>query len=116
VRDPGAEPTPARVAAQAQAPAGRSTPARASEPRLAGVPLGSLASCVTDREEDALEQQLVALLGQPTECVSPAGRYRFVETRNLNSFLLWVERAPARREADRCVELAFALECIRKRG
>jgi hypothetical protein len=117
VRDPGAEPTPSRVGAPAHAPSSdRSSPPRAAEPRLAGVPLGSLASCVSDREEDALKQQLVALLGRPTECVSPAGRYRFVETRNLNSFLLWVERAPSRREADRCVELTFALECIRRRA
>ena len=117
VRDPGAEPTPSRVGAPAHAPsADRSSPPHAAEPRLAGVPLGSLASCVSDRDEDALKQQLVALLGKPTECVSPAGRYRFVETRNLNSFLLWVERAPSRREADRCVELTFALECIRRRA
>ena len=116
MRDPGAEPTPARVDAQAHAPAGRGAAPRSKEPRLSGVPLGSLASCVSDREEDALKQQLVALVEKPTECVSPAGRYRFVETRNLNSFLLWVERAPARREADRCVELSFALECVRKRA
>jgi hypothetical protein len=83
---------------------------------LSGVPLGSLASCVSDRNEDALKQQLVAIVGKPSECVSQAGRYRFVETRNLNSFLLWVERAPARHEADRCVELSFALECVRKRA
>jgi hypothetical protein len=116
VRDPGAEPTPARVDRQANAQAARSAPARSTEPRLSGVPLGSLASCVSDREEDALKQQLVAIVERPTECVSPAGRYRFVETRNLNSFLLWVERAPTRREADRCVELTFALECVRKRA
>jgi hypothetical protein len=116
VRDPGAEPTPARVAARAAAPAGGASSSRSSEPRLSGVPLGSLASCVSDREEDALKQQLVALVGKPSECVSPAGRYRFVETRNLNSFLLWVERAPTRREADRCVELSFALECVQRRA
>jgi hypothetical protein len=116
VHDPGAEPTPSRVDAPAHTAPERSSPARSAEPRLAGVSLGSLASCVSDREEDALKQQLVALLGKPTECVSPAGRYRFVETRNLNSFLLWVERAPSRREADRCVELTFALECIRRRA
>ena len=116
VRDPGAEPTPARVAARADAPTNGASHARSNEPRLSGVPLGSLASCVSDREEDALKQQLVAIVGKPSECVSQAGRYRFVETRNLNSFLLWVERAPTRREADRCVELSFALECVRKRA
>ena len=69
VRDPGAEPTPSRVDAPAHAAPERSSPARSAEPRLAGVSLGSLASCVSDREEDALKQQLVALLGKPTECV-----------------------------------------------
>jgi hypothetical protein len=116
VRDPGSEPTPARTAARVAAPAGGASQARSNEPRLSGVPLGSLASCVSDRDEDALKQQLVAIVGKPSECVSEAGRYRFVETRNLNSFLLWVERAPSRREADRCVELGHALECIRKRA
>jgi hypothetical protein len=97
VRDPGSEPTPARTAARVAAPAGGASQARSNEPRLSGVPLGSLASCVSDRDEDALKQQLVAIVWKPSECVSEAGRYRFVETRNLNSFLLWVERAPSRR-------------------
>ena len=116
VRDPGAEPTPSRVAARDPAPANAASRSRSNEPKLRGVALGSLASCVSDREEDALKQQLVALVGEPAECVSAAGRYRFVETRNLNAFLLWVERAPARPEADRCVELTHALDCVRKHG
>jgi hypothetical protein len=113
VRDPGADPTPARVAARDREPAsgGRS---RTQDPKLRGVSLGSLASCVSDKQEDALKQQIVALVGEPGECQSAAGRYRFVETRNLNAFLMWVERAPARPEADRCVELTHALACVRK--
>jgi len=114
VRDPGAEPTPFRVAARDPAPTGGAARSRSDEPKLRGVALASLASCVSDRDEDALKQQLVALLGEPAECVSTAGRYRFVETRNLNAFLLWVERAPARPAADRCVELTHALDCVRK--
>jgi len=114
VRDPGAEPTPVRVAARDPAPSGGMARSRSNEPKLRGVALGSLASCVSDRDEDALKQQLVALVEEPAECVSTAGRYRFVETRNLNAFLLWVERAPARPEADRCAELTHALDCIRK--
>ena len=114
VRDPGAEPTPSRVAARDPAPTNGVL--RSKEPKLRGVALGSLASCVSDRDEDALKQQLVALVGEPAECLSAAGRYRFVETRNLNAFLLWVERAPARPEADRCVELTHALDCVRKHG
>jgi hypothetical protein len=35
-----------------------------------------------------------------------------VETKNLNAFLMWIERNPSRRAADRCVELRLALECL----
>jgi len=74
--------------------------------------LGSLAACVSEREEDALKQKLVAAVTTQKECVSRAGTYRFVETKNLNSFLIWIDRAPSRKEADRCVELQLALECL----
>jgi hypothetical protein len=50
------------------------------------------------------------------ECISAAGRYRFVETKNLNAFLMWIERAPSRVEADRCVELGLALDCLRRQS
>ena len=46
------------------------------------------------------------------ECVSSAGTYRFVETKNLNAFLMWIERAPGRGEADRCTELQYAIDCV----
>jgi hypothetical protein len=114
VRDPGAEPTPSRVAARDPAPT--SSGSRSNDPKLRGVALGSLASCMSDKQEDDLKQQLVALVGEPAECVSSAGRYRFVETRNLNAFSLWVERAPARPAGDRCVELTHALACVRQHG
>jgi hypothetical protein len=87
----------------------------ASEPRLAGIALGSLAACVSDRREDELKLRVMAERGGAGECSSAAGRYRFVETRNLNAFLMWVERAPTRREADRCAELSFALDCLARR-
>lgn len=45
-------------------------------------------------------------------CKSDAGTYRFVETKNLNAFLLWIERSPHRVEANRCSELELALECL----
>ena len=86
-------------------------------PNLTGVSLSSLAACVSDRREDELKLEVMAKRGKSTECRSAAGRYRFVETRNLNAFLMWVERAPTRPEADRCVELALAIECLaQKRG
>jgi hypothetical protein len=83
---------------------------------LDGVPLSSLAACLADAEEDALKLDVMAARGERPECASAAGRYRFVETKNLNAFLLWVERAPSRKEADRCVELRLALECLRARS
>jgi hypothetical protein len=79
---------------------------------LAGVPLASLAACVSDREEDALKRKLVAAVTAQRECVSRAGVYRFVETKNLNAFLMTIERAPDRPVADRCAELTHALECV----
>jgi hypothetical protein len=103
-----------RRTARSLAPAGEhtrsATAGRANG--LAGVPLGSLRACVTDAREDALKQQVMAAVTTQQECTSDAGRYRFVETKNLNAFLMWIERAPGRREADRCGELSLALECL----
>lgn len=78
-----------------------------------GVPLGSLAACVSDQEEDRLKQRLLAAVTTQEDCVSAAGRYRFVETRNLNAFLMWVERAKGRAEGDRCQELRHAIACLK---
>ena len=82
--------------------------------QLAGVPLASLAACVSDGEEDALKRKLLAAVTTQRECASPAGTYRFVETKNLNAFLMTIERAPGRSVADRCVELRHALECANR--
>jgi hypothetical protein len=76
------------------------------------VPLGSLAACVSDQREDALKQQIVARAGSRLSCESPAGRYHFVQVKNVNAFLMRIERAPGRRAGDRCVELAHALDCL----
>ena len=80
--------------------------------RLRGVPLGSLAACDSDRREDSLKQKVIAAVTTQEECVSEAGIYRFLETRNLNAFLLYVERAESRSAGDRCTELSLALECL----
>jgi hypothetical protein len=90
--------------------------ARASRPGLAGVALASLASCRSDAQEDGLKQRVLAEVAGRAECESSAGRYVFVETRNLNAFLMYVHRPPARSEADRCVELSLALDCLRRPG
>jgi hypothetical protein len=79
---------------------------------LRGVPLASLAACLSDREEDALKRRLLAAVTAQRDCVSAAGAYRFVETKNLNAFLMTIERAPGRPVADRCIELSYALECV----
>ena len=111
-----AAPAPARATAPAAPRAPHAAPASRSrgsaDPSLRGVALASLAACVSGRREDELKLRLMAARGDAAECVSEAGRYRFVETRNLNAFLMWVERSPSRAEADRCVELSLALECL----
>ena len=76
------------------------------------MPLGELAACVSDREEDRLKQAVVAAVKTQEQCVSRKGTYRFVETRNLNAFLMTVERAGARATGDRCTELRHAIECL----
>jgi hypothetical protein len=107
------EPAPAPAAQRvARAAAKQSAPVAAPQKAFQGVPLGSLAACVSDREEDALKLEVMASAGPRRECASRAGRYRFVETKNLNAFLMWIERNPSRRAADRCVELKLALECL----
>ncbi|MFI5321326.1 MAG: hypothetical protein ACHQ6V_17260, partial [Myxococcota bacterium] len=94
----------------------RSAPQRAASSgqgdNLAAVPLGSLAACATDREEDERKMALLSAVRGRAECSSANGRYRFVETKNLNAFLMWIERAPGRRAVDRCVELRLALACL----
>jgi len=74
-----------------------------------------LAACRSDSEEDALKQRVIAAVTTQEECVSRAGRYRFIQTKNLNSFLMWVDRASARGEADRCGELRYALDCLKRK-
>ena len=92
------------------------TSQRESRQALAGVPLGSLAACDSDRREDALKQRLIAAVKTQRECTSEAGVYRFLETRNLNAFLMTIERRGSRGVADRCTELTHAIECVKSAG
>jgi hypothetical protein len=80
------------------------------------VPLGNLSACVSDREEDRLKQAVVAAVTTQKECASRAGTYRFVETKNLNSFLMWIDGASSRSIGDRCDELRHAIECLQGAG
>jgi hypothetical protein len=104
--------TAASVGRTERAAPQRSGSGSAQNENLAAVPLGSLAACATDREEDERKMALLGVVRGRTECSSAAGRYRFVETKNLNAFLMWIERAPNRPAVDRCVELRLALECL----
>jgi len=88
----------------------------ASSSRLLGVPLGNLWACVSDREEDRLKQAVAAAVTTQKECVSRAGTYRFVETKNLNSFLMWIDGVSGRAVGDRCDELRYAIECLQGAG
>ena len=105
---------PAAPAPRSERPAAASAAAsdRTGDPGLPGVALGSLNACVSPRAEDALKQKLIASVGNRIQCESSAGRYHFVQTRNLNAFLMRIERAPRRKPADRCAELGFALDCL----
>ncbi len=112
VRDP-IEPTLSTAVSRS----GRATPQAPRGPindrtSVAGVPLGELAACLSDREEDRLKQAVVAAVTTQEECVSSKGTYRFIETKNLNAFLMWIDRASSRPVSDRCVELGYALECL----
>jgi hypothetical protein len=109
VAAPIAPPPPVHVARTA---ARGETAAPAPSHSFQGVPLGSLAACVSDREEDTLKLSVMAAAGTRSSCSSRAGSYRFVETKNLNAFLMWIERNPQRKAADRCIELRLALECL----
>jgi hypothetical protein len=106
--------TPKRPPPPPPPPAPAARP-RSDEPGLRGVPLGSLAACVSDRLEDSLKQKVVAAVRDRTHCESPTGRYHFVETKNVNAFLMGIERAKRRKPGDRCAELTHALACLSPR-
>jgi hypothetical protein len=79
---------------------------------IRGVPLASLAACVSDADEERWKRKVLAAVGSREACTSAAGHYRFVETKNLNAFLMWIEVASHRRQGDRCDELSLALACL----
>jgi len=102
-----------RVAA---APMPSAAPRAEPDEKLRGVPLSAFPACRTDQREDTLKLAVLAAVGKKRECSSAAGTYRFVETKNLNAFLMWIERAPGRAAVDRCGELTHALNCLSRPG
>ena len=63
-----------------------------------------------------MKLRVLGAVKKRTECVSAAGRYVFVETRNLNAFLMYVQRSSDRAQVDRCSELSLALDCLTQQG
>jgi hypothetical protein len=104
------QPAPARAARPVALAQQDGVPAR--RPGLRGVALSELLPCVSDARELALKQKTVAAARNASLCESPAGRFHFVETKNVNAFLMSIEQAPGRRSGDRCEELTLALECL----
>lgn len=86
----------------------------AGRPDVRGVPLAQLASCLSDRREESLKRTVIARAPEHATCESDSGTYRFVETKNLNAFLMWIERAAQREQGDRCTELALAIDCLER--
>ena len=120
VRPEAAPAAPAPRAAPPPAPSARAerpamiAPKSAPGPRnqLRGVALSELLPCVSDARELALKQRTVAAAQNRSLCESPAGRFHFVETKNVNAFLMRIEQAAGRQSGDRCSELQLALDCI----
>lgn len=83
-----------------------------NRPEIRSVSLASLADCRSEDREDSLKEKLLASVQVQVECNSGAGTYHFVETKNLNAFLMWIERNPERQPTNRCGELELALDCL----
>ena len=84
--------------------------------RLAGVPLSALARCAEDSEEDRLKERVLTAVPRASRCDSVAGTYHFLQTQNLNAFLMRIERSADRDALDRCAELGLALRCLAANG
>ena len=102
-------PSPARAERPAMI-APKATPGPRNQ--LRGVALSELLPCVSDAREQALKQRTVAAAQNRSLCESPAGRFHFLETKNVNAFLMRIEQAAGRQSGDRCTELELALDCI----
>ena len=81
------------------------------------VPLEALPDCNPPGRQDALKQRILRVVSLDRECSHPSGRYRFVETRNLNAFLMYSRPNPdapssPRGKRDACDVLESALRCL----
>ena len=83
------------------------------------VPLEELPACSPPERQDQLKKRILLATAarRARECSHPDGKYRFLETRNLNAFLMWSrtnpESASSQRPArDVCDVLERALVCL----
>lgn len=81
------------------------------------VPLEDLPDCRPAGRQDALKREILRASVGRASCSHPGGAYRFLETRNLNAFLMWSRTHPEAELAasgprDACVVLERALRCL----
>lgn len=79
---------------------------------IEGVPLESLPTCRSRQQEDLLKLRLLSRAGTRKSCIDESGTYRFLETKNLNAFLMRVQPGAMRELGNRCDELAQAQACL----
>lgn len=83
------------------------------------VPLDELPDCSPPGRQDGLKRQILRAAEGVPECSGRSGRFRFLETRNLNAFLMW-SRSPSAAGTDgrparnACEVLERALLCLGK--
>ncbi len=82
---------------------------------IVGVPLETLAACRSRQREDSLKQGLILAVAKGAQCTGYGGTYSFLETRNLNAFLMHVARDTQRELGNRCDELMRAQMCVAAR-
>ncbi len=89
----------------------------AAPPALRGVSLDVLPACASKAREDRLKQRIIAAATSGSYCRSEDGHFYFLETKNLNAFLMMIEPGAHRSvemlaEGDVCDELVRALRCL----
>ena len=81
------------------------------------VPLDALPDCSPPGRQDALKRRILVAAESTPTCQNTAGSYRFLETRNLNAFLMWSRTNPDGQQTagsprDVCEVLSRALDCL----
>jgi hypothetical protein len=81
------------------------------------IPLDALPDCSPPGRQDQLKRQILEFAPSGASCTHADGSYRFLETRNLNAFLMWSRTNPDDFTAsaaigDVCDVLMRALRCL----